>query len=305
MLEDDKGLFIVKGYNTRRRFYALDVKADYVGLASFILEPDERKEGETDWADIEAFISEPDTGLNKSGMPDLRRSGELIEDFPLSDGKVVKYMGRVYFHLDGMNGVDEIVDYSLVDLATTGEGIPLPWRNRFAASAREKIDTSFRHRARSLQQVGAVVFMPLAVSDLSQARIEVVTGPEGVILLNDTKETGTIDGPTVIPNDGKWYEQFYFKAQAPADLFVPAGGNIDIPIQLNWQKPDEPNCAAEVTLKVEEVSGFFPQKRLRTDGGGAATLTAMALGLKPGDLLVAKIGTDHFSAVGKITVEVV
>lgn len=303
MLEEDKGFYVVRGYNTFGRHYAVDVKPEYVGFATFTeapgLEPD------LEWAELKEYLETPTDRFHASGMPDQTYTGRILKDFPTAKGKTVRYGGRIYFHLDGMIGRDELSDYSIIDLATAPSGDVLPWRNRFARSSREKVDTSFRHRARNPQQIGVVVFWPLRVDDLTQTRIEIVTGPEGAVMLNDTTPTGEIDGPAVIPEDGRWYEQFYFHAEADPKLTVPAGELIEIPIQLRWRKPEAPACEAEVTLKVEEVAGFAPLKRVHTNAKGQGFVRASAHGLRAGEQLVLKLNTDHFSGVGKLVVEVV
>lgn len=307
MRKSEQGFYVVKGYGVVRH-YAIDLQPGYLGFATFT----ELEDGadllafphHMGWAELEAYLSEPYNGFNASGMPDSMFAGVVITDCPMTK-RPVRYGGRVYLHLDGMKGRDEWTDYSLIDLATGPDGMVLPWRNRFAASAREKVDTSFRHRARQPQQIGAVVFLPFKVDDLRQARVEVVTGPNGAHLLNDTRVSGEIDGPKVIPEDGLWYRQFYFEAKAPKGLTVPAGGSIDVPVQLYWQKPRSPMCKGAITLKVEEVAGFAPIKRLHLDSNGSGTLRAVALGLQAGEQVVFKLNADHFSGLGKIVVGVV
>ena len=101
----------------------------------------------------------------------------------------------------------------------------MPWRNRFAQTAREKVDTSFRHRARERLSNALVVFMPIA-APFDQTRIEVLCEGDP-ILLNGTALAGRIPDAD-IPKDGIWFKQFYFHAVAdgPAGevLCVPAGG---------------------------------------------------------------------------------
>ena len=309
MRDQDKGFYVVKGYDMARH-YAIDLHRDYLGFAAFTeVDVDTGEDVDVDydsmkWAELEEYLSTPYRSFHASGMPDTMYAGAVVADFPLTQ-KPVRYGGRVYLHIDGMRGRDEWTDYSLIDLATGPDGMVLPWRNRLAASAREKIDTSFRHRARAPQQIGAVIFLPFKVDDLRQARVEVVTGPNGAHLLNDTKLSGEIDGPKVIPDDGLWYRQFYFEAKAPKGLTVPAGGEIDIPMQLHWQKPKSPKCHGALTLKVEEIAGYAPIKRVDLDGQGSGHLRAVAVGMRPGERMVFKINADHFSGLGKLVVEVV
>jgi len=131
---------------------------------------------------------------NKAGFVDLSHNETLIPDLPGTDAGAI-YKGRSYIFADGMNGADEIVDYSLLDIAVGQGAKPLSWRNRFAQSAREKIDLSFRHRAREGISNALVVFLPFEVP-FDQARIEVLCQTDP-ILLNGTVIAGRIDDATI------------------------------------------------------------------------------------------------------------
>ena len=184
---------------------------------------------------------------------------------------------------------------------TDNNGFPLPWRNRFAQSAREKVDYSFRHRARTQASNALVIFMPIA-GPLSGARVELLCDQDP-ILLNGTSVAGRIDDAT-IPNDGVWFKQFYFHAMATETMTVPAGGRVDVPVALKWNGNDTP-CAHALTLKLESDAGYLPKRRLTTDENGLGSFAIEALGLSPGDRIAVKINTEHYTAIGKIMVEVV
>jgi len=200
-----------------------------------------------------------------------------------------------------MVGHDELTDYALIDIMTDNNGFPLPWRNRFAQSAREKVDYSFRHRARTQASNALVIFMPIA-GPLSGARVELLCDQDP-ILLNSTHVAGRIDDAS-IPNDGIWFKQFYFHAVEAETLSVPAGGRADVPIALKWNGDGAP-CPHALTLKLDSDAGYLPKRRLVTNEDGVGSFAVEALGLRPGDRIAVKINTEHYTAIGKIILEVV
>jgi hypothetical protein len=301
----ETGLHVI--YNTGSRLhYAVDVQDTYAGIAVF--DPCEDGQGDRDGieplprADLKAALETPYDSANAAGFVDMRGNGVFIPDLPgLPHGAI--YKGRSYVFLDGMIGHDEITDHALIDIMTNEAGFPLPWRNRFAQSAREKVDVSFRHRARTQCSNALVIFMPIAGA-LSSARIEVLCEQEP-ILLNGTTVAGRIDDAT-IPNDRQWFKQFYFHAVASdlAGLSVPAGGRAEVPIALRWNGDGTP-CAHALALKLESDAGYLPKRRLTTDASGAGSFVVEALGLSAGDRIAVKINTEHYTAIGKILLEVV
>lgn len=299
----ETGLHVI--YNTGLGLhYAVDVQESYAGIAVFA--PCDAGEGIRDgiavmpWSELEAALSTPATDVSGAGFVDLRGNGIFVPDLPGCPYGGI-YKGRSYLFLDGMRGHDEITDHALIDIMTDNAGFPQPWRNRFAQSAREKVDLSFRHRARMQASNALVIFMPIK-GPLSSARVEILCDQDP-ILLNGTTVAGRIDDAT-IPNDGQWFKQFYFHALATETLAVPAGGRAEVPIALRWNGDGAP-CAHELTLKLESDAGYLPKRRLTTDMSGAGSFAVEALGLSPGDQIAVKINTEHYTAIGKITLEVV
>ena len=299
----ETGLHVI--YNTGSRLhYAVDVQDTYAGLAVFV--PCDAGDGIRDgvglmaWADLAAELATPYDYADGAGFVDLRANGVFIPDLPgCPHGGI--YKGRSYVFLDGMRGHDEITDHALIDIMTDNAGFPKPWRNRFAQSAREKVDLSFRHRARTQAANALVIFMPIK-GPLSSARTEILCNQDP-ILLNGTTVAGRIDDET-IPNDGQWFKQFYFHAMATETVTLPAGGRAHVPIALRWNGDDAP-CAHELVLKLESDAGYLPKRRLTTDTSGAGSFAVEALGLNPGDQIAVKINTEHYTAIGKIILEVV
>jgi hypothetical protein len=300
----ETGLHVI--YNTGSRLhYAVDVQDTYAGLAVFV--PCDVGDGIRDgvgvmaWADLAAELATPYDYADGAGFVDLRANGVFIPDLPgCAHGGI--YKGRSYVFPGGMRGHDEITDHALIDIMTDNSGFPQPWRNRFAQSAREKVDLSFRHRARMQASNALVIFMPIK-GPLSLARIEILCDQDP-ILLNSTTVAGRIDDAT-IPNDGQWFKQFYFHAVAAAGaVTVPAGRRAEVPIALRWNGDGAP-CAHELALKLESDAGYLPKRRLTTDVSGAGSFDVEALGLSPGDQIAVKINTEHYTAIGKIVLEVV
>ncbi|KGK99839.1 hypothetical protein [Thalassobacter sp. 16PALIMAR09] len=299
----ETGLHVI--YNTTARLhYAVDVQDTYAGISVF--EPCQEGQvapdyiGEIAWQDLKEALEEPQDSFNKAGFVDLAGNGVFVPDLPGCPHGAV-YKGRSYIFLDGMVGHDELTDYALIDIMTDNNGFPLPWRNRFAQSAREKVDYSFRHRARTQASNALVIFMPIA-GPLSGARVELLCDQDP-ILLNGTTVASRIDDAT-IPNDGVWFKQFYFHAVGTEVVSVPAGGRADVPITLKWNGDGAP-CPHALTLKLDSDAGYLPKRRLTTDAQGQGSFAIEALGLRPGDRISVKVNTEHYTAIGKIIVEVV
>ena len=299
----ETGLHVI--YNTGTPLhYAVDVQDTYAGLAVFARcgagEGLRNSVGAMEWAELSEELATPFDQERGAGFVDMRGNGLFVPDLPgCTHGGI--YKGRSYVFLDGMRGHDEITDHALIDIMTDNAGFPQPWRNRFAQSAREKVDLSFRHRARMQASNALVIFMSIK-GPLSAARIEILCDQDP-ILLNGTTVAGRIDDAT-IPNDGQWFKQFYFHAVATETVTVPAGGRSHVPIAMRWNGDGAP-CAHALALKLESDAGYLPKRRLTTDMNGAGSFAVEALGLSPGDQIAVKINTEHYTAIGKIILEVV
>ena len=299
----ETGLHVI--YNTGTPLhYAVDVQDTYAGIAVFARSEAggglRNSVGAMAWAELSAELTTPFDQDRGAGFVDMRGNGLFVPDLPgCTHGGI--YKGRSYVFLDGMRGHDEITDHALIDIMTDNAGFPQPWRNRFAQSAREKVDYSFRHRARVQAANALVIFMPIK-GPLPSARIEVLCDQDP-ILLNGTTVAGRVDDET-IPNDGQWFKQFYFHATATETVTVPAAGRTHVPISLRWNSDGAP-CAHALALKLESDAGYLPKRRLTTDASGVGSFAVDALGLSPGDQIAVKINTEHYTAIGKIILEVV
>jgi hypothetical protein len=304
------GFYVVHG-TTAKLHFAVDIKETYAGIAVFeVVQPEDlegldipaRAVASAPWSDVEAYLMVPvDTG-NKAGFQDLQYNGLYVPDLPgTASGGV--YLGRSYMFADGMNGLDEMVDYSLLDIMTDPSGAPLPWRNRFAQSKPEKVDYSFRFRAMTRNSNALVVFMPFDTGSFLDCRVELLCEIDP-ILLNGTTVTGRVPDAD-IPKDGQWFKQWYFSAVPDATtLTVPAGGSVDLPFHLTWNA-DGSACQRATRFKLETDAGFLPKTRVVTDANGQGVVRVHALGLEPGDRMKVKINAEHYTAVGVLNVEVV
>jgi hypothetical protein len=300
----ETGVYLIDR-NGARLHYALDVKSNYAGVCVF----EKADEGTTSgpngsapWAEIEPLLSAPMENVNREGIVDASGNGLFIPDLPGTEHGGV-YRGRSYVFLDGMVGHDEFVDYSIIDICTNISGFPLPWRNRFAQSAKEKIDFSWRFRAINGVSNALVIFMPFATDDLGQTRIELLCDGDP-ILLNGTTINGRI-ADADIPNDGQWFKRWFFTAIADAaNITVPAGGSIDIPFHLIWNDGGAA-CERATRFKVESDAGYLPRARVLTDASGRGSVRVQALGLEAGEQIKIKLNAEHYTAVGVINVEVV
>lgn len=285
--------------------FAVDVKDTYAVLAVFeiCLEGEGAAVGiaSQPWTEVEAALSAPLEEPAGAGFTDLFGNGVFVPDLPgVPFGGI--YKGRSSFSPDGAVGYDEIVDFSLIELRVSREGFPVTWRNRFASSAREKVDISYRNRAREDARPALSIYMPIA-GPLSQTRMEMpCTVPP--ILLNGTLLAGEIDDAT-LPETGQRFKSFYFQAvPTNAPLVIAAGGTLEVPYHLLWNADGSP-CAHAVRFKLEADAGYLPRRRSVTDAQGAGVFTVSAPGLAAGDVIKVKLNAEHYTAVGLVVIEVV
>lgn len=298
------GLYTILGAQTPRHF-AIDVKPDYAGIAVFVRAEKGAQFGSTGvvaWVDLLAYLETSPVFGKRAGFVDLAFSEFFVPDLPgVAHGGI--YKGRSYVFPNGMHGIDEIVDYSLIDIAVDHLDRPMPWRNRFAISAREKIDYSFRFRAREGLENALTVFLPFN-APLDTVRIELPCAIEP-ILLNGTNITASLREED-LAQDGQRFKQWFFRAVADADapLTVKAGETLSIPYHLEWMESGE-LCRGATRFKLDADAGYIPVRRSKTDTEGKGSLAITALGLSAGDRVHVKLNAEHYSAVGVFAVEVV
>lgn len=306
-----KGFFAVNNTSKKQEF-AVDIKADYIRLYAFDtidsqeehdIRVEAAEEYQSSFEGFRHFMDEPlDIEWRKAGRVDLHLNGLFIHDFPGTKfGAIYKGLSEIYS--DDFTGLDEIVDYSILDILTDREGNPTPWRNRFSLTKTDKTHKSFRFRSQTDSSNALVVFMPFDTGSFLDCRIELLCR-ENPILLNGTVLTGEVDDST-IPNDGLWYQQFFYTANATQeDLIVPAGGTIEVPYSLTWNGDGLPVTRA-TPFKLDCNAGYLPKRHTATDETGSGSFKVTALGLDAGDTIKVKLNKEHFSGVGVININVV
>ena len=321
----DTGFYKINNTGIRHH-YAIDVRPNFIHLAVFEhfdytgFEANENGEYDEDvilyyeelaasyaatsenvsWEDFKGVL---DNIYNphgtKSGNSHWYREGVYISDLPNTTNGGF-YRGQSIIYSDGMTGLDEITDYSLIDIMLDNAGHPLSWQNRFAVTAKEKVEYSFRHRARTKSSNALVIFMPFETT-FDQCRVELLCELDP-ILLNDTIITGTIDDATIL-NDGLWFKNFYWAPVFADNITVAAGGSVTVPFNLEWNNGTGA-CEQSTKLKLNSDSGYLPKQRVTTDASGEGSFVVTALGLSAGDIINVKINTEHYTAIGKVSIQV-
>jgi hypothetical protein len=266
---------------------------------------------EISWDKLEEFLSLPPYEVfdpleetipldaNKAGALDKRLNGIFVTGFPNEDQGVV-YKGRSYVYSDGMTGLDELTDYSIVDIMTDSKGFPTVWRNRLSQTKDERVSTSFRWRAISEKSNALVVFMPFDTGNFEDCRIEVLCDKDP-IMLNGTTLTGRVDDAT-IANDGLYYKKWFYRAEA-APVVVAPDETVEVPFSLIWDG-DDTAVNTECKVRVSTDSGYLPKTTTTTDKFGQGAIKFTALGLDAGDVAHLKVGVGHFTNIGKLKVTV-
>lgn len=321
----DTGFYLINNLDTRHH-YAVNITDTFVQLSVFEHFEDPRDLLSTDdgtianvqghynrvvqsflnngvqvvnWLDFkQSYVDighyNPGGGLDKTGI------GIYIPDLPHTTRGGI-YRGTSTIYSDGMTGLDEIVDFSLIDIMIGSDGSPLPWRNRFAQTSGEKVEYSFRHRAREGAGNALVIFMPFEKS-FNECRIELLCELDP-ILLGDTTVTGSVDD-TTIPKDGLWFKNFYWNAKQTVDnITVPAEGSVEVPFEIVWNNGSG-RCDATTKLKLDCDAGYLPKKRAIT-ANGLGVFKVSALGLSAGDEINVKISAEHYTAIGKVNIKVI
>ena len=294
MLEQHKGLYALTGTLPYRLALHLTDTVLTVGLFKAI----EKGLVDIGFGTLAAHIqSNPRDG----GRFDPAYAGFVTGDLPGSTA-LYRYLGRVSLDLVGARGKDELVDYSRIEFTSTKDGQLNSWENRLIRSRFDKNELGVRNRAKGDLTSLCYIWMPIATGLLADTRIILVEGTEPHIMLGETPMPQAIDN-AVFPSDSRGYLDCYWSASTPNGLTVPAGGSLNIPIQL-VENADGSNLAHITKLKLDALSGYLPKKRVTTAADGSAVVTVTALGLNPGDVLDVKINTDHYTGIGRIQVAV-
>jgi hypothetical protein len=295
MLEQHKGFYALASTLPYRMAVHLTGAVLTIGLFRGI---------EADKVDIgfDVLAAHIQSAPREGGRFDPAYAGFVTGDFPGSKA-LYRYLGRVSLDLAGARGKDELVDYSRIEFTCTNDGQLNTWENRLIRSRFDKNELGVRNRAKGDLTSLCYIWMPIATGLLADTRIILVEGPEPHIMLGETPMPQAIDN-AAFPSDSRGYLDCYWSASTPNGLTVPAGGSMNIPIQL-VENADGSNLAHSTKLKLAALSGYLPKKRVTTAADGSAVITVTALGLTLGDILDIKINTDHYTGIGRIQVDVV
>jgi hypothetical protein len=295
MLEQHKGLYALAGTLPYRMAVHLTDAVLTIGLFKGI---------EADKVDIgfDVLAAHIQSTPREGGRFDPAYAGFVTGDLPGS-ATLYRYLGRVSLDLAGARGKDELVDYSRIEFTCTNDGQLNTWENRLIRSRFDKNELGVRNRAKGDLTSLCYIWMPIMTGLLADTRIILVEGPEPHIMPGNTPVPQSID-TTAFPSDSRGYLDCYWSASTPNGLTVPAGGSVNIPIQL-VENTDGSNLAHATKLKLDALSGYLPRKRVTTAADGSAEVTVTGLGLNPGDILDVKINTDHYTGIGRIQVDVV
>lgn len=278
------------------------------------LRPDAYADLMTTWEGVEAHArTAPAQIAYRAGTPDLSMTGRYVDGLPPDDGDraemTFQVMGKITLDLDGPLGHDEWVDYSIFDFLCATDGTPQLIVSRFAVTGGLK--AGFSARMRSLFPHAAnshiTLCLPFAKRDLREVELIAVSWGR-------YKPLGFVpdEERAAVPPGAKLAYGLYEAApRADADLSVPAGGTISVPIYLRWKSNIDYGHAAgtparhRTRLKVEASAGYVPYRVVEMDEHGEGRLRLTALGLAPGDDIKVKLNATHFTGVGSFVIRVV
>lgn len=235
-----------------------------------------------------------------AGLPKVLFEGHAVEN-PRQPGALLAYCSQVAFDLTDLRGIDEVVDFSRFEVPIDEAGLLATWDNRLITSRWDKNEYGRRNRAKRGAGIACYIWMPLATGSFHDSRI--ILPFATAFGLGGTADPFPLGGEEAA-SDVRGYLKYYWSAQAPEGLVVAPEGWIEIAVQL-VENADGAPLAHATDLKIEVLSGYVTQLRVRTDDQGQALIRAAALGLRAGERLSVKINSNHYSAVGRIDVPVV
>lgn len=228
-------------------------------------------------------------------------------------GEPLQYVGSSVFDLDYAFGFNELVDYALFECAVQGDsGIPMlsEWRNRFNETANYKAPHSYgwRYHA-SCSTMGDVYFPFKDGTDFHNTRIEILSA-KPLMLIGCEELRGEPVHDDAIPEDGMFWQQYFWHVQGQKDANVRAGQMASIPCELHWNngklnlKPDEPLCEVNTSIYVDSDCGYLPRRKISVVNG-KFNLDVAALGLREGETIRAKFSSRCYSSITTLEIPVV
>lgn len=216
---------------------------------------------------------------------------------------VFRAHGKITFNLDGLNGHDEIVPYSIIDLLFEHNGQPLGWMNRWIECARSKTPYAARMRSQKRAHQVASIYIPFVRSSLQDYHIHIVQQGQHAPLINWPVDVVTDERD--LPEYGSmvWADAFWSVMPDTPEVQVASGDMIDLPFTLRWNK-DGTLCEGEdLTLYASTDAGYLPVTKVPVVNG-AGSVKFRALDLPAGTIANVKISARHFTNLGKFQITV-
>lgn len=262
-----------------------------------------------DWIDYreeEEFFTQHATDQNYGESTNLQAqwkgNGKFFK-FPPNEYRWT-FTGKKTFSLDGMSGLDEITDVSVIDFCVLFDGTATHWRNRLIETKPGKIMEPNRWRQTQDVSSGITLFLPFKTKNLlTDARVHVIGGPPPVM---NVEPTGYLPFGSDDVNKS-WIYYMFSVVPMETDLTIGADEWKTIQVKLEWNALIIRDQAINKSSKfvVETDCGYLPYRRLLTDESGVGEIKLSALGLKAGDEIKVKIGNEHYTSLGKFIVKVV
>ncbi len=296
MLSTDKGLY---AFPTEAEDYKLILNlTDTTFTVGVLKSVDVPYPAEDDISPLLGDVIDP---LNVDGAGTVYSA--YANEYYSFHGKKFQFIGATTVDLNGVYGDRELPDFSRIEFNTV-DGKLVTWANRFIRSQWDNNSFGSRDRAKNGGiETLANVWLPVNTGSLADSRIIVNVGAFPPIILGDTPEPVQLN-PAHFPKDARSFEAFYWSVQQGTTEACTSGGMVTVPFQLIENQDGTP-LAAAVDLKVTEIAGYAPNKRVTTDAEGGGDIKLMALGLEAGDQIKVKLDTEHFTAIGYVIVDVI
>lgn len=240
-------------------------------------------------------------GLNLDKVIDQASAQDVFVDssidlYRCQNGEVIALQGFTEFSFGDIMGLDEVVDYSIIDLyARCGE--PQPWTSRLASTRAEKILYSARYRnVEQFAQLGSI-YIPFATGDMNDCIVHLVRQGELSCNLPVTYEFNGLAFP-IGPGGALWMKHFWH-----ADLSVESitPNCYTLKAKLFWNETNVP-CTKKTELFISSDAGYLPRSVVTTDENGEAIFKLMPIGLNPLERIKVKVSAMHFSKLGSLEV---
>lgn len=258
--------------------------------------------GVMSWKEFSLYITGHDASENHgSGLVDKTRLGTLVFGVPNAEKVALRYLGRCCFTPDGAAGYSEVTDHCIIDFQVNDDGL-LPWSSRFAQTSSGKIASTHRIRAQNKVSSGVSIHIPF-VDD----------GMDGWVVAAACD--GDVETPTLLSDgkweevdvskarmDGLWWEEFFFSVKGDAGYVAP-DELAEVTVQLVSNSDNKP-CRHAIELRVEADAGYLPNRRVKFDDDGKATVRFRAADMVDGESAKVKFSTATFSNVGSFVIDV-